>query len=58
MVEATPSGIALYENGSSLGVSQGNAEPVNVSVSAPGSASARYVDADTGQMTITSVYVQ
>jgi anti-sigma factor RsiW len=58
MVEATPYGIALYENGSSLGVSQGKAEPVNVSVSAQGSASARYVDADTGQMTITSVYVQ
>ncbi len=58
VVEATESGIELRENGSSLGVSQGTARPVAVSVNVQGSASARYVDADTGQMTITSVYVQ
>ena len=58
VVEATAAGIELRENGSSLGVSQGTARPVAVSVSVPGSASARYVDADTGQMTITSVYTQ
>jgi anti-sigma factor RsiW len=58
MVEATSSGIVVHQNGSSLGVSQGTAQPLAVSVSAQGSASARYVDADTGQMTITSVYVQ
>ena len=58
MVEALASGITLYENGSSLGVSQGTAPPLAVSVSVQGSASARYVDADTGQITITSVYVQ
>jgi len=58
VVEATSSGIELRENGSSLGVSQGAARPLAVSVSVQGSASARYVDSDTGQMTITSVYAQ
>ena len=58
VVEATSSGIELRENGSTLGVSQGAARPLAVSLSVQGSASARYVDADTGQMTITSVYVQ
>ena len=36
----------------------GQERPVSVSVSVQGSASARYVDADTGQVTITSVYAQ
>jgi hypothetical protein len=58
VVEATSSGIEVRENGSSFGVSQGAARPLTVSVNVQGSASARYVDADTGQMTITSVYVQ
>jgi len=58
MVAVSASGIELRENGSALGVSQGPARPIAVSVSAQGSASARYVDADTGQITITSVYVQ
>lgn len=58
VVEADSTGIELRENGSSLGVSQGSTRPVAVSVSVQGSASARYVNADTGQMTITSVYAQ
>lgn len=58
VVAATASGIELRENGSSLGVSQGTARPLAVSVNVQGSASARYVDTDTGQVTITSVYVQ
>jgi hypothetical protein len=58
VVSASSSGIELRENGSALAVSQGTARPVAVSVSMQGSASARYVDADTGQVTITSVYVQ
>ena len=59
MVQASSSGVELRENGNTLTISQGtSARPVAVSVSAQGSASARYVDADTGQMTITSVYVQ
>lgn len=58
VVEASPAGIELRENGSSLGVSQGAEPPIAVSLNVQGSASARYVDADTGQVTITSVYVQ
>jgi hypothetical protein len=58
IVEVTPSGIQLLENGGSLGVNQGGLQPVAVSLDAQGSASARYVDTDTGQVTITSVYVQ
>jgi hypothetical protein len=58
VVEASPRGVELRENGSSLGISQGDLRPLAVSVSAQGSASARYVDVDTGQVTITSVYAQ
>ncbi len=58
VVEATASGIELRENGNSLGVSQGGTRPLTVSLNVQGSASARYADADTGQITITSVYTQ
>jgi hypothetical protein len=58
IVQADSTGIELREDGASLGVSQGANRPVAVSVSVQGSASARYVNADTGQMTITSVYAQ
>jgi hypothetical protein len=58
VVEVTASGIELHENGNSFRVSQGTTTPLAVSMSVQGSASARYVDSDTGQMTITSVYVQ
>ena len=58
IVEADSSGIELRENGNSMGVSQGSTRPLAVSVSVQGSASARYVNTDTGQITITSVYAQ
>ena len=63
MVHASAQGIELVENGSSLGisatgVSQSDARPVAVTLSVQGSARAHYVDADTGQITITSVYAQ
>jgi hypothetical protein len=58
VAEASPTGIELRENGGAVRISQGDLRPVNVSVSTQGSASARYVDADTGQVVITSVYVQ
>lgn len=58
VVEASSSGIELRENGNMLGVTQGEARPLEVSISAQGSASARYIDVDTGQITITSVYAQ
>lgn len=59
VVELSSSGIELRENGSTvLGVSQDQSKLVDVSASVQGSASARYVDDNTGQMTITSVYAQ
>jgi hypothetical protein len=57
VVEATAAGIQFRENGSALGVKTGDAQPVSVSVSFDGSASARYVD-DAGQVTIATVYAQ
>jgi hypothetical protein len=58
VVEATATGIGLHENGASLRMSQGAARPVAVSLSVQGAARARYIDSDTGQVTITSVYAQ
>jgi hypothetical protein len=58
VVEVNASGISVRENGGALGVSQEGSRPVTISVSVQGSASARYVDTDTGQVTVTSVYVQ
>jgi hypothetical protein len=59
LVEATAAGIELRENGSALAVTHGvNSRPVAVSLSVQGSARARYIDSDTGQVTITSVYAQ
>jgi anti-sigma factor RsiW len=57
-IEASSEGIELRKDGGSLGVSQDAAQLVTVSVSTQGSASAHYVDQDTGQVTITSVYAQ
>ena len=58
MVGASSSGVEFSENGGKLGIEQSGLQPVMFSVSAQGSASARYVDQDTGQVTITAVYVQ
>ena len=58
VVGASPSGVELVENGGRMGIAQGGLEPVIFSVSTQGSASARYVDQDTGQVTITATYVQ
>jgi hypothetical protein len=58
VLEASSEGIEFRENGSALGVSTSDAQPVATSVSFGGSANARYVDDDTGQVTITTVYVQ
>ena len=58
LVEVSAAGIQLRENGGALGVSQGMARPISVTLSAQGSARARYLDLDTGQVTITSVYAQ
>ena len=58
VVGASFSGVELLENGGRLGIEQNGLHPVMFSVSAQGSASARYVDQDTGQVTITTVYDQ
>lgn len=55
VIEASSDGIELRKDGGALGVSQDSAKLVSVSVSTQGSASAHYVDQDTGQVTITSV---
>lgn len=58
VLEASSSGVEFRENGSALAVSTSDSQPVATSVSFGGSANARYVDDDTGQVTITTVYVQ
>lgn len=55
IVAASFDGIQFSENGSQLGVNMTDA-PVAVSVSFGGSASARYVNEDTGVVTIATVY--
>jgi hypothetical protein len=58
VVGASSAGAVLVENGGQIRIDQGGLEPVMYSVSTQGSASARYVDQDTGQVTITATYVQ
>jgi len=59
MVQVNDAGIELRANGGTMGVSgAGPGRPVAVSASMQGTARARYVDDDTAQVTITSVYVQ
>jgi len=57
-VEASPGGVLVKENGSSMALTSPGNRPVALSVSLQGAARARYMDDDTGQMTITTVYVQ
>jgi hypothetical protein len=56
VLEASPRLIAMHANGSTLSVVPDTASNVRVSVSLQGSAAARVVDADTGQVTISRVY--
>jgi hypothetical protein len=58
VVGASAKGVELVESGGQIRIVQGGLEPVMFSVSTQGSASARYVDQDTGQVTITAAYVQ
>jgi len=57
-LESNRAGIQLKENGSALTLMHPNAVPTVVSVSMQGSMRARYIDSDTGQVTITNVYAQ
>lgn len=58
VVQASSDGVELRENGVAVSIPEAASRPVAITVSAPGSASARYVDPDTGQIVINSVYVQ
>ncbi len=58
VVGASSLGVELLENGGRMGIDQSGLRPAMFTVSTQGSASARYVDQDTGQVTITATYVQ
>jgi hypothetical protein len=58
MVGASSAGIELVENGGRMKIEQSGLQPVMYSVSTHGSASTRWVEEDTAQVTITAVYVQ
>jgi hypothetical protein len=58
VVGASSTGVELLENGGRMGIDQSGLRPAMFTVSTQGSASARYVDQDTGQVTITATYVQ
>jgi hypothetical protein len=58
VMQATSTGVELQENGRALTVLHRSSEPVALSVNTNGSVRARYVDEDTGQMTITNVYAE
>lgn len=58
MVVSSAAGVELVENGGRMKIEQSGLQPVMYSVSTQGSASTRWVDEDTAQVTITAVYVQ
>jgi hypothetical protein len=58
LVEASSAGIELRENGYRLGLLREGTRPASVTLSLQGAARARYIDSDTGQVTITSVYAE
>ena len=58
VLEATEAGLELRENGRTLTMLQPASATVTYTVNAERSMRARYVDSDTGQVTITNVYAQ
>lgn len=58
LLQATSTGIQVQENGQSLTMLHRANEPATVSINTSGSVRARYVDSDTGQVTITNVYTE
>jgi hypothetical protein len=58
ILQATSTGIQVQENGQSLTMLHRANEPATVSINTSGSVRARYVDSDTGQVTITNVYTE
>lgn len=57
-LESTRNGIRVSQNGAAMTVMNPGAEAPVVVVSTTGALAARYVDDDTGQVTITNVYAQ
>jgi hypothetical protein len=57
-LSSTRNGIEIRENGSTLAIMNPSSAPPVVVVNTGGSLRARYVDSDTGQVTITNVYAQ
>jgi len=55
-IRTTPGGIELKENGSALMLLHTRGQQTPIIVSTPGSLRARFVDQDTGQVTINNVY--
>ena len=58
VLAADTGGIEVKENGRTMTFVSPRSEAVTVSVSLEGSAQARYVDSETGQVTIANVYAQ
>jgi hypothetical protein len=58
ILESTDSGIQVKENGAVLSLRHSSSDGVTVSMSGQGSVGARYLDADTGQITIHNVYAE
>ena len=56
VVEASGSSIQVRENGGSLALLHPRSDGLTISVNMQGSAGARYIDSDTGQVTINRVY--
>jgi hypothetical protein len=56
MLEASSSAIEVKENGRTMMLTHPRSDGGTVSISMKGSAGVRYVDADTGQVTINKVY--
>lgn len=58
VLETTDAGLELRENGRTLTMLQPASTTVTYTVNAEGSMRARYIDSDTGQVTITNVYAR
>lgn len=58
LLEATRTGINLNEGGQVLSLLHGQAKDITLSVSAQGAMRARYMDDETGHVTINNLYVQ
>jgi hypothetical protein len=58
VLSASPDGLEIRENGASLALVHDTGAHASVSVGAGGSLSARYIDEDTGQVTIHNVYAE